>query len=136
MTELYVIGGQQKRDAFSKNEWHLYQLSLVAQVNSADGVREICAKYTTPPEARPDKDPSILFKAGTLADGMLYVCTQTEVMVFQLPDFERASYISLPCFNDLHHVRPNGEGNLLVANTGLDMVHETCAGNIISRNMG
>jgi hypothetical protein len=30
----------------------------------------------------------------------------------------------LPCFNDLHHVRPTPDGNILVANTGLDMVVE------------
>ena len=124
MTDLYVIGGQQKCGAHFKDEWNFYQLSLVAEVSFTDGVREICAEYTSPPEARPDKDPSILFKAGTLVDDMLYVCTQTEVMVFQLPDFERIGYTSLPCFNDLHHVRPNSEGNLLVVNTGLDMVHE------------
>ena len=53
---------------------------------------------------------------------MLYACTNTEVLVFRLPAFERVNYISLPCFNDLHHVMPCRDGTLLVANTGLDMV--------------
>src|SRR5205807_3541516 len=34
----------------------------------------------------------------------------------------RVGYVSLPCFNDLHHVRPSGDGNLIAVNTGLDMV--------------
>jgi outer membrane protein assembly factor BamB len=33
-------------------------------------------------------------------------------------------YLSLPCFNDVHHVRPNQDGNYLIVNTGLDMVVE------------
>ncbi len=40
--------------------------------------------------------------------------------------------VSLPCFNDVHHVRPSREGNLLVANSGLDMVLEvSTAGEIL-----
>jgi hypothetical protein len=53
-------------------------------------------------------------------------------MVYDLPQFRRTAYISLPRFNDLHHVRPTPEGNLLVANTGLDMVVEvTPAGKVL-----
>ncbi|MDY7096429.1 MAG: hypothetical protein SX243_25950, partial [Acidobacteriota bacterium] len=33
-------------------------------------------------------------------------------------------YLSLPCFNDLHHVRPGRRGHLLIAVTGLDLVVE------------
>jgi hypothetical protein len=43
-------------------------------------------------------------------------------LIFQLPDFRRIGYVSLPCFNDLHHVTPAADGNLLAAVTGLDMV--------------
>src|SRR4029079_9381251 len=32
--------------------------------------------------------------------------------------------VSLPFFNDVHHVRPSGDGNILVANAGLEMVLE------------
>jgi hypothetical protein len=57
-------------------------------------------------------------------DDRLYACTSTEVLIYQLPDFRLLQYISLPCFNDLHHVCPTKEGTLLVAVTGLDMVIE------------
>jgi len=39
-----------------------------------------------------------------------------------VPDFTQVGYISLPCFNDVHHVTPSQDGNLLVVSTGLDMV--------------
>ncbi|HUE84625.1 MAG TPA: hypothetical protein VMO26_00965 [Vicinamibacterales bacterium] len=65
-----------------------------------------------------------MFKAGTLWRDRLYVCTQTEILVYRLPSFERVGYVSLPSFNDVHHVRPTAEGTMLIANTGLDMVME------------
>jgi hypothetical protein len=39
-----------------------------------------------------------------------------------LPEFKQVGYISLPCFNDVHHVVPTPDGNLLVVSTGLDLV--------------
>ena len=72
----------------------------------------------------PEPNRAILFKAGTLAAGNLYLCTQTEILVYSYPDLKRRRYLSLPCFNDIHHVRPKRNGNLLVTSTGLDMVFE------------
>jgi hypothetical protein len=63
-----------------------------------------------------------MFKAGTIVGDKLYTCTSTEVLVFDLPEFRISNYISLPCFNDLHHVVPDSSGNLLVTSTGLEMV--------------
>src|SRR5689334_11919993 len=43
----------------------------------------------------------------------------------------KIGYLSLPFFNDLHHVRPTPAGDLLVANAGLEMViHMTQSGEI------
>jgi len=75
-------------------------------------------------DVRPSANSSVLFKAGTQRGDQLYVCTSTEVLVYKVPQFEPICYVSLPCFNDLHHVCPTYEGNLLVADTGLDMVVE------------
>jgi hypothetical protein len=41
-----------------------------------------------------------------------------------VPAFRRVAYVSIPVFNDVHHVRPTQDGTLLVANSGLDMVLE------------
>jgi hypothetical protein len=58
----------------------------------------------------------------------LYTCTTTEVLIFQVPSFRQVGYISLPCFNDLHHAIPASDGNLLVVSTGLDMVFKVSLG--------
>jgi hypothetical protein len=132
MRSLYITGGQQKDDAFVKEEWHQHKKGLILRMDLETRDLEICAEYVTPPEARPSSDPSILFKCGTLEGKKLYVCTQTEVLTYELPHFDRVGYVSIPSFNDLHHVRPTADGTLLIANTGLDMVMEVdAAGNVL-----
>ncbi|MGH7550628.1 MAG: hypothetical protein ACREK3_07720 [Gemmatimonadota bacterium] len=92
-------------------------------------------EHVSPPEACAE-DASIVFKAGTVVDGRLYLCTQTEVLVHELPSFERRAYLSLPFFNDLHHVCPAGDNSLLVAVTGLDMVAEVTLDGQVVREWG
>ncbi len=125
MKELYIVGGRQKARLLKEHdEWDLYESALVLQVSLETNKSSVCVDYRTPLDARPNANSSVLFKAGSQRGDRLYVCTSTEVMVYQVPQFKLVSYISLPCFNDLHHVCPSDDGALLVANTGLDMVVE------------
>lgn len=128
MSVLYAVGGTQKpgvtRDT---DEWHHYAAGLIVSIDIDTGRLESQVEYISPPEVcASSEDPSIVFKSATLVDDRLYVPTQTEVMVYELPSFQRLRYVSLPCFNDVHHVRPSPQTDvsLLVANTGLDMVVE------------
>jgi hypothetical protein len=123
VNSLYVFGARQRKLLFKAGqEWNLYESALILRLEPDTGAVETCIEYKSPPEARASDDSSIVFKSGTLAGDTLYTCTSTEVLIFQLPGFRRREYISLPCFNDLHHVAPAHDGNLLIANTGLDMV--------------
>lgn len=119
----YVTGGQQ-RTFVETDEWRQYGKAVIARVDVEGGTAHPCVEYESPPDVCPEEEPSITFKAGTLWDDKLYVCTSTEVLVYDVPSFTLAGYVSLPCFNDLHHVHPTPQGTLLVANTGLDMVVE------------
>ncbi len=123
MASLYVLGARQ-RDLFLRHEeeWNLYEAALILQIDTETGAVRTCVEYKTPLEARANDNSSVVFKSGTLAGDVLYTCTSTEVLIFKLPEFERIHYISLPCFNDLHHVTPTSDGNLAAAITGLDMV--------------
>lgn len=128
MNALYVIGGQQRfiRPLIQTTAyWYEYEQGLILQVDLESGEVTTCVEYTSPQEACPDENPAILFKSGTLVGNQLYVTTQTEVLIYEVPSFKRVGYVSLPCFNDVHHARPTPEGNLLIANSGLDMVLET-----------
>lgn len=127
MTSLYVIGGQQRniRSMLEREAtWYKYRKGMILRVDPDSGYAQSCLEYVSPPEVCAVDGPAILFKCATLQDDMIYASTQTEVMAYSVPDFTLRSYLSLPCFNDVHHVRPTPEGNLLVAISGLDMVAE------------
>ena len=133
MSELYVVGGALRSSLFKQlPEWNSYKKALIAKVKPEAKTSEVVVEYVSPEDVCPADAPAILFKSATMADDKLYVCTPTEVLVYQLPSFELLHYVSLPCFNDLHHVRPTPEGNILIVDTGLDMVLEvTPRGNLL-----
>ena len=132
----YVIGGRQKPGADEKEEWFRFEKAVILHVDPSSGEVSCPVEYVSPPDARPDAEFSCLFKAGTVQGDKLYVCTQTELIVYSLPSFQQLHYLSLPCFNDLHHVLPTNRSTVLVANTGLDMVLETTLEGEIVREWG
>ena len=123
MTEtLWVVGGEQRLFFSQQPEWNHFKAAVVARVRNGQAERVL--EYTSPPERCPDDLPSHVFKAATLDGDTAWLCTQTEVLECDFPSFSIRRVISLPCFNDLHHVCPTPEGNLLIASTGLDAVAE------------
>jgi hypothetical protein len=125
--ELVVVGGRQRgRRALraGSGSWYKYERALALRVDTTTGSVQIEHEYVSPPEVTADEEPAILYKQGTMTDGRLYQTTQTEVIVYRYPEWEVEHYISLPRFNDVHHVRPTATGTLLVVNTGLDQVVE------------
>jgi len=117
---LWVVCGEQHVSFAGRPEWQRYKTALVLRV--ADGKVERVLEYRSPPEHCPDDSPSHTFKAATLTADTAYLCTQTEVLLCDLPSFRLRRVISHPCFNDLHHVTPAPDGTLYVAVTGLDAV--------------
>ena len=120
---LWAIGGEQK-EKLEEHEWHRFRAGVVARVDLDTGRVERVLEYQSPPEHCPEDRPSHLFKAATVEGDTIWLCTQTEVLECSFPGFEVRRVISLPCFNDLHHVTPGPNGNLFVAVTGLDAVAE------------
>ncbi len=131
---LYVIGGQQRSSrtlSEGNGNWEGYKQGLLLRVYPSGKQGDVCMSYVSPPDARGEEDP-MLFKSATLEGDVLYVSTTTEVMTLRLPDCAMEQYLSLPIFNDVHHVRPTGTGTLLVANSGLEQVLElTWEGQIV-----
>jgi hypothetical protein len=120
----YVIGGIQRSDKLTR-EYHRYKKGIIIKVNPQSGDSEIVYEHTTKPEhCAWDDDPSILFKSAHLEDGLLYLCTQTEVLVLKVDGFETVCHITHPYMNDVHHVRPSKTNTLIVTSTGLDAVFE------------
>ena len=125
--DLYVIGGRQRIPRsirHGQQNWQGYDRGMVVGVDTKTGTAQALLEYETPPQARAEDEGAISFQAGTREGDRLYVCTETEVLVYGLPRFERLGYVSLPWFNDVHHVRPTPDGALLVASAGLELVLE------------
>jgi hypothetical protein len=133
MNNFYVAGGRLRSTVFRKlEEWQSCEQAILIELDPSKNQSRACVEYVSPPEVCPAVLPAILFKSATLEGNKLYTCTSTEVLVYELPSFRLQHYISLPCFNDLHHVCPTERGTLLVVVTGLDMVVEiTTTGSLI-----
>ncbi len=134
MDRLYALGARQ-RNLLIKNEdeWNLYESALILELDLKSGSVRSCVEYRSPSEVRAHEHSSMVFKAGTIVGNTLYACTATEVLIFSLPEFQQTGYVSFPALNDVHHVTPTSDGNLLVANTGLDMVVKfTLQGEVLS----
>lgn len=124
MSRLFVIGGRQRTNRHllaDERTWYEYECGVLLGVDDDGGSVETLIEYRSPPGTCEAVDPQVLFKSATRVGDTLYASTQTEVMTFALPSLELRHHISLPCFNDVHHVRPLPDGSLLVANSGLDM---------------
>jgi hypothetical protein len=127
MSDLYVIGGRQRearRLLADERTWYEYDRGVLMRVDARTGAVRTELEYVSPAGTNVADQPQVLFKSATVVGDTLYACTQTEVMTFAVPSLEQTSHISLPCFNDVHHVRPMPAGTLLVANSGLDMCLE------------
>lgn len=131
--KLYISGGRQRNTLFRRlEEWQSSEQALLIELDPAGNKSKVCIEYVSPPEVCADELPAVLFKSASLDGSKMYTCTSTEVLVYELPSFNLLHYISLPCFNDLHHVCPTERGTLLVAITGLDMVVEiTTSGELV-----
>lgn len=123
MENLYVLGARQRKSILkADNEFRAYEAALILRLDPSSGKASVCVEYKSPLEVRASEQASSGFKCASLVGNKLYTCTSTEVLVFTVPSFQRIAYFSLPYFNDLHHVTPTKDNNLLVVSTGLDMV--------------
>src|SRR5690349_598960 len=126
--DLYVVGGRQAAPrpiTAGNGNWNGYDEGVIVRIDPATGAGAECVSYVSPPDVCSPGEAAITFQAGAIQDNLLYVCTQTEVLVFELPSFKRVAYLSLSVFNDLHHVRPTPTGEVLIANAGLELVMQT-----------
>ncbi len=138
MRKIYVTGGRLRSTVFRKlEEWQSTDQASIIEINAdKNSEARSCLEYTSPPAACADELPAILFKSGSIVGNLLYTCTSTEVLIYRIPEFQLQHYISLPCFNDLHHVCPTSRDTLLVVSTGLDMVVEVTSNGTILRQWG
>src|SRR5215469_1633846 len=113
MSDIYVVGGHVRQNVFrTLEEWQSCDKGRIIRLDASKGESQSCVEYLSPPETCADDTQDILFKSAYLDHDTLYACTSTEVLIYKLPDFRCIKYLSLPCFNDVHHVCPTGNDTL------------------------
>ena len=132
---LYVVGGRQRSERSlleRSGAWYGYGLGVILRLDGS-GVSTVLEYHSRPGTYGPED--AVLFKSASRVGDRLYCCTQTEVLVYALPDMREVAYISLPIFNDVHHVMPTDRGTLLVAVSGLELVVEvTLDGQVVAEH--
>ncbi len=127
---LRVVGGRQRAPAGIReldDRWYGYGSGVIVEVDGPEA-KPVFEYHSAPGTHGPD-DP-ILLKSATVVGDRLYACTQTEVLVLSWPAMETIAHVSLPIFNDVHHVIPGdaepGQDptTVLVAVSGLDAMAE------------
>lgn len=115
-----VLGASSHADAARRPEGARHARAIVGLVDADRGTYQELFAYESPSSIRPPGG-AMRFGAGCLEGTLLWTCTPTEVVAFELPSFRKTCSISLPWFNDLHHVVRYHDGLLVVA-TGVDRV--------------
>ena len=92
----------------------------ICQIDWGKKAVERLYKYDTP-ENKINSNITKELTCGHIFNKELYVTSRTEVIIMDLETFEIKRKITSPTFHDLHHVM-RSENDVLVANTGLEMV--------------
>jgi hypothetical protein len=131
--KLLLTGGIEKPE--KNEEWSGFQIGIALELDVRTGNCHRVIEYFSPASNRPSEpDCSVLFKSGDIQNNELVVTTQTEVLIYTLPQYDLERCYSLKEFNDVHHAKKLANGNLLVCTTGLDAVFEiNQAGDIVDQ---
>jgi len=78
-------------------------------------------KLKTAEEYAADILPSVYFTASSIVDNKIFICSTTQVFIYEYPSLKLITEINHPWFNDVHHVTFI-DGVVYVASTGIDAI--------------
>ncbi len=116
-----LTGGIYRQFAGLLAQGHRSKCAELALLDWSDKSYESLLTYRPSKDIAADVLPSVAFTASTLKGDKLYVCAQTEILIYQYPSLELLGSISHRYFNDLHHVTVFDD-IIYVAATGIDAV--------------
>lgn len=116
-----VTGARRSASEFSMDNLAESYQAVLCEVDFGRGV--VLRSYA---EDRPDpaicvREYSTSFRGCSRYGNTLYSCTHSEIVEFELDSFMVRNRVTLPVFNDLHHVM-RSENGLIFASTGIDHV--------------
>jgi hypothetical protein len=118
--QLLISGGYPRKDHHKRKEGFRYDTAYLVRMNWETGGIVESLNYKSPAEHR-HPNATMQFKIGSLVAGELIVPSSTEILFIDATTFSINKVISLPVFNDLHHVSVKN-GLCYIANTGMEAV--------------
>ncbi len=116
-----ITGALQRADATKLGEGRRFSKAVLNRLDWSTGKAECLLSIDEGNEHYADDLPNLLFTSATLLGKKLYLCSETEVFVYEYPSMKLLNSCSLPHFQNIHHVTVCN-GYVAVASTGLDLV--------------
>ena len=116
-----VTGGLQRDNAAKLGEGRRFHAARLLDVDLNTRQTSTLINYEGTPGCYPEESPNLLFTAATLDGNRLYLCTETEIFLYDYPSLRLLKQASHPFFQNVHHVAPVLD-YVGVASTGLDLV--------------
>ncbi|MFA3790735.1 hypothetical protein AB6T38_06430 [Aliiglaciecola sp. SL4] len=119
--KLLLSGGCLRPNGFELGEGKYYQSARLVELDTETKLCRIIIQQDEGGSNYPSEHPNLQFTNGCIVDQKLWLPTDTEVHLYQLPDFKLVKTISHPCFHNIHSVTMI-KGELVITSTGLDNV--------------
>lgn len=119
--KLLITGGALRPNGFELGEGKYYGCAKLLRLDTHSGLFEERLSIGEGTQNFPDEHPNLEFTVGDVEDDKLWLAMDTEIRLYQYPDFRLIKTFSHPCFHNVHSVAVRGD-ELYVTSTGLDMV--------------
>ena len=116
-----ITGGEQFDDAVKRPEGARSQYAKLLEVDFENRSIETAIRYKASSENYPDDAPNTFFVSAAIEEGVLYLCTSTELFLYRYPGLALIRQVSYPFFQNIHHARPYLD-KIAVVSTGLDLI--------------
>ena len=118
---ILVTGGIRRKNAAKLPEGRRVKSARLVRANLKTRSVHVVMRYEGNNVNYPNQTPNVLFTAGSLTDNELFLCTETEISIFEYPQIQLVRMVSYPFFQNVHHVVPIDK-YVAVTSSGLDMV--------------
>lgn len=121
LKKILLTGATSRKDGATLGDGKLYDCAKLIELDTETCRTKTLIEKNEGGKNYPDIHPNLEFTASTLVNDELFLCTDTEVFVYEYPSLTLKRKTSHPYFQNIHHVAPHGDV-IAVTSTGIDSV--------------
>lgn len=118
---LLISGGCERPNGYELGEGKYYERARLLKIDLKTSDVAIILEKSDGGQHYPDEHPNLQYTSCCVADGILWLPTDTEIYKLSYPDLNVLKVISYPFFHNVHAVNVFGD-RVFVSSTGLDLV--------------